>query len=231
MSAPSRDEERYSEIGAGPLSRWSAAVHWAAVIELLVVLTSLPGLVGLVLLGGSASNLPLATLCLLPMGPALSAALFAWRHWLDVPAGDRELSPARRFLRGYRLNWRDVLLWWGPTVVVLAVLAVGVANAAGGFRVVAVVLGAALLVWAGNALVLSSLFAFRTRDVARLAVYYVAVRPLVALRVLALLVVAGGLAVVATDRLVVVLASVLALMLLQAARPLVDDAKERFTAP
>jgi uncharacterized membrane protein YesL len=230
MTPVSHEEERYSEVGAGPLSRWSAAVYWAVVVELLVVLTSLPGIVGTLLLGGSASNLPLVTLCLLPVGPSLSAAVFAWRDWLDA-GPDRDLTPAKHFLRGYRLNWRDVLLWWVPTVVVLAVLTFNATHATGAFTLVSVVVAAALLVWAGNALVLSSLFAFRTRDVARLAVFYVAVRPVAALGVLALLVVVAGLALAASDWLVVVMASVLVLLLVRNARPVVEDATKRFTAP
>ena len=229
MSTVARDEERYSEVGAGPLSRWSAIVYWVLVIEALVVLTSLPGLVGLVLLGGSASNLPLVALCMLPMGPSLAAAVFAWRDFLAQGRTDRDLTPARHFLRGYRLNWRDVLRWWVPTLAVLAILAVNAVHAGGAFATAALVLGVALLTWAGNALVLSAVFAFRTRDVARLAAYYLAAKPVAGLGVLALLIVAGGLAVLTTDWVVVLLASLLVLLLVRNARPVIADATERFT--
>ncbi|WP_203753501.1 DUF624 domain-containing protein [Cellulomonas chitinilytica] len=223
----SRDAERFSEVGRGPLSRWSAVVYWALVIEGLVVLTSLPGLVLLLLLDRSAGNAPLFALAAVPLGPSLAAAVFAWRQWLATPAGDRDLTPARHYLRGYRLNWRDVLQWWVPTLVLLAVLDI---NAAGGgpFALVAVLLGVAVLAWAGNALVLSSVFAFRTRDVARLAAYYLAAKPGSGLGVVALVVIGGGIAVLATDWLLLLLLSVLVLLLVRNAGPVIADAKERF---
>ncbi|WP_426592561.1 DUF624 domain-containing protein [Cellulomonas sp. McL0617] len=229
MSAVTRDEERYSEVGPGPLSRWSATVYWVLVIEALVVLTSLPGLVGLLFLGGSASNVPLVMLCLLPVGPSLAAAVFAWRDFLAQGRPGRDLTPARHFLRGYRLNWLDVLRWWVPTLVVLAILSVNAVHAGGVFATAALVLGVALLTWAGNALVLSAVFAFRTRDVARLAAYYLAAKPVAGLGVLALLVVAGGLAVLTSDWLVVLLASLLVLLLVRNAQPVIADATDRFT--
>jgi hypothetical protein len=229
VSVMSRDAERFSEVGRGPLARGSAAVYWALVIEVLVVLTSLPGFVLVLALDRSTGNVPLVALAAVPFGPSLAAAVFAWRDYLRALPGDRDLAPARHYWRGYRQNWRDVLLWWVPTLVVLAVLGVN-ASAGGAFGAVSLVIAAAVLLWAGNALVLSSLFAFRTRDVARLAAYYLAAKPVSALGVLSLLVVAGAVAVVTTDWMLVLLASVLVLMLVRNAGPVVSDATARFTA-
>lgn len=234
VSGPAGDD-RFAEVGSGVLSRISAWVYWALVVEGLLLLTGAPGIVLLLLLAPSAGTVPLAALCLVPVGPALAAAVFAWRDFLDAQPGDRDLQPARHFWRGYRLNWRDVLRWWVPALVVLAVLGVnasagGAVRGGGAFAVASLVLGAAVLVWAGNAVVLSALFAFRTRDVARLSAYYLAARPVAGLGVLALLVVAGGLAVLTTDWLVVLLGSVLVLLLVRNAQPVIADAKERFTA-
>ncbi|MGY4645207.1 YesL family protein [Cellulomonas sp. URHB0016] len=224
----SRDAEHFSEVGRGPLARWSAGVYWALVIEVLVVLTSLPGLLLVAALDRSLGNVPFVALAAVPIGPALAAAVFAWRDYLHAAAGDRDLAPARHYWRGYRQSWRDVLLWWVPTLVVLAVLGVN-ASAGGAFTIVSLVLAAGVLVWAGNALVLSSLFAFRTRDVARLAAYYLAAKPLVTLGVVSLLVVGVAVAVSATDLLLALLASVLVLMLVRNAGPVVADVTERFT--
>lgn len=76
------------------------------------------------LLDRSATNAPLAALCLLPLGPALSAALFALR---DRPKAE-DMTPAHSFWRGYRLNAFDVLRLWTPALIVLAVIAVSLAN-------------------------------------------------------------------------------------------------------
>ena len=56
------------------------------------------------LLDRDPSNAALVAALCVPVGPALSAALFAWRVFRD----DRDLAPARHFWRGYRLNAVDV---------------------------------------------------------------------------------------------------------------------------
>ncbi len=224
-----------SEIGRGPLSRWSAAVYWALVIELLIVLTSLPGLLALALLDRSVSNAPLVALCLVPLGPALGAATYAWRAYLVAPADQRDLAPASWFWRGYRLSWRDVLAWWVPMLVVLTLLAMNVLHAGAVvgqvWATASLVVAVALLVWAGNALVLSALFSFRTRDVVRLAAYYLAARPVVALGNLTLVVLGTTLATVTTDRLVLALATLAVASLVRTATPLITDATTHFTTP
>ena len=62
------------EIGTGALSRWSAVVYWFLVVEGMLVLTSAPGLVLLLLLDRDASNLPLVALACVPFGPSVAAA-------------------------------------------------------------------------------------------------------------------------------------------------------------
>ena len=234
MSVVARDEERFSETGVGPLSRWAAAVYWVLVLEVLIVATALPGLVPLVLLGGDASNAPLVPLCLIPLGPSLVAAIFAWRGFLGVDRDLRDLAPARHFWRGYRRSWLDVLRWWVPLMLVLAVLAVNVVHAdavsgGGSFALVSLVIGVALACWAGNALVLTALFALRTRDIARLSAYYLAARPAQGLGVLAVVVVAAGLAVLTSDWVTVLAASLLTLVLLRNTLPIVADVRDHFT--
>jgi hypothetical protein len=236
------DAGRYSEVGAGVLARGSAWVYWWVVLELLVVATSLPGLVPLLLLDHSPGNVPLLALCLLPVGPSLSAAVFAWNKLVTTPPADRDLRPAAAYLRGYRLNWRDVLVWWLPLLVVLAFLGFNMANAGLVFgdadpgsvsasTLAYLAIAVAVLVWGGNALVLTSLFSFRTRDVARLASYYLGRRPMASLGVLSLMVVAAAAALFVGDLLVVALASGLALLLVLTTRAMIEDVAERFVAP
>jgi hypothetical protein len=229
MSTFSRSDPA-DEIGAGILSRTASIVYWFVVVEALIVLTTAPALVLVVLLAGEAGNAPLIGLCFVPVAPALSAAVFAWR----VFRSDRDLAPAKHFWRGYRLNWLDVLRWWTPTVVVLTIVGftltnLGIANVPNGYGLVLVVIAVVVLMWASHALVLSSTLALRTRDIARLAAYYLAARPASSLGVLSLLVASGGLIVLTADWVVVALAAPLALALLRNADPVLRDAIERFT--
>lgn len=218
--------------GEGPLSRISALVYTLLVVEALFLLTTLPGLAGLVLLGRDAGNVPLAALCLLPVGPALSAALYALRHRrLDLT----DLHPAAAFWRGYRLNLRGALKAWGPALLWLTVIGVNLANftaagVPGWWAPLLVGIALAAVLWTANALVIVSLFEFRGRDVARLAAYFLFRTPRVTLGVLCLLIVAAGLTVVATEAALALLASVFAAFLLLIARPMIDEVRERFTA-
>ncbi|MFI9489124.1 DUF624 domain-containing protein [Promicromonospora sp. NPDC052451] len=219
------------EYGDGPLGRGANAVYWYLVVELLLVLTSLPGLVALALLDRSVGNAPLVVLCLVPLGPAASAGLFALRDRTRTEG----LAPAASFWRGYRLNWADALRVWTPAVVVLGVVAVSLANldaagVPGWFAPALVVIGAGLLLWSVNVLVIVSFFGFRTRDAARLAAHYLAARPLVTLGTLSLLVLAGGVIVLTTEVLFGLLAVVWLALVLRNAGPLLTDVEERFTA-
>jgi hypothetical protein len=229
--AGQRDGDPAAEIGAGILSRVAAVVYWFLAVEALLALTVAPGFVVLLFLDRSAGNAPLIGLCFAPVGPALSAAIFAWRVFLN----DRDLSPARHFWRGYRLNWLDVLRWWLPVLAVLTVIGfslanLGLARVPAGYGPVLVVVAVAVLLWSSHALVLSSTLSLRTRDIARLASYYLAARPASTLGVLSLLVAAGGLVVLTSDWVFALLASPFTLLLLRNADPVLRDATERFTA-
>lgn len=225
MAARSDDE-----IGPGLLARSSAAVYWFLVVEVLLLLTSAPGLVLVQVLDRDARSIPLFALACVPFAPSVAAALFAWR----VFARDRDLSPARHFWRGYRLDALDVLRWWVPTLVVLAVIAVNLTHLADAglpapLGIVLAALALLLVLWSGHALVLSALFSFRTRDVGRLGAYFVATKPLVTLGFAALLVLTVGIAYL-SDWLLVLLAAPLTYVYSRTAAPVVALTEQRFTA-
>ncbi len=220
---------RDDEIGRGPLSRGSAVVYWLLVVEALFLLTTAPALVLLLVLDTHWTNLPLLVAVLVPVGPAVSAALFAWRRFTDDP----DLKPARHFWRGYRLNWADALRIWVPSVAVLAVLGVNVATLGEtglptAFGVAGLVVGVVVLVWTAHALTVASLFSFRWRDTLRMGVYFVLFKPLASLGVLSLAVLALAAVYLAGDWLPLLLASVLTLLMYRNAAPLVDVVQRRF---
>jgi uncharacterized membrane protein YesL len=226
------NELRVRRFGEGPLSRASAMIYTLLVVEFMIVLTMLPGLVPLMLLERDASNLPLAALFLLPVGPALSAALYSLRHRrLDLT----DLAPAKAFIRGYKTNFWGVLKIWGPMLLWLTIIAVNLTHlrAAGiptWWAVLLVVLAAAVTVWGLNALVISSLFSFRARDVARLAAYFLGRAKGVTLGNVCLLIVAIGVTVLASEAVLALLGSVLALLLLRSSQPMITSIEKEFTA-
>lgn len=229
MPRPTPDRT-YDDPRDSLLGQVAGFMYWYLVLSLLFALAAAPGLAVLLLLDRSSTNAPLAVLCLLPVGPALSGVLFAARdrHRAEGP------TPARSFARGYRLNAVDVLRLWVPALVALALIAVCVVNtdAAGvpdGYAGVLLVIALLTVLWALNALVIASLFAFRTRDVARLGAYYLARLPLVTLGMVSLLVLAGGVVYVTFDAVLVMLGGIWAALLLRNAGPMIRDVQARFT--
>jgi hypothetical protein len=219
------------EFGDGPLSNVAAAVYTLLVVELLLLVSAAPGVALLVLLGRDASNLPLAAACAVPLGPAISAALYALQHRrLDLT----ELTPAAAFWRGYRLNVRGALVVWVPWLAWLSIVGVNLANfAAAGvppwWAVLLVVVAVAVTLWEANALVVTSLFAFRARDVARLATYFLVRTPGTTLANACLLIVAVAVTVLSSEAVLALLGSVFALALLRNSRSMITAIGREFT--
>jgi uncharacterized membrane protein YesL len=218
--------------GNGPLSQVAALVYTLLVIEFLFLVTTLPGLVPLVLLTADSSNLPLVAACALPVGPAVSAALYALRH----RSGDlTDLHPAAAFWRGYRLNFLGSLKFWVPCLAWLAIIGLnlanfGAANVPGWWAALLVTVGIGVALWLGNALVITSLFSFRTVDIARLALLFLGRTPGVTLGNACLLALAGLLTAVTSEAVLVLLGSVFVLMLLLTSRRMITAIQKDFTA-
>ncbi|MEV0634121.1 hypothetical protein AB0I77_03910 [Streptomyces sp. NPDC050619] len=227
MSAP-----QAAAFGVGPLSRAAALIHTLVTVEALLLAAAAPGLAGLLLLGPDASNLPLAAVCLLPLGPALSAAVYALHH------RDRDLAdlhPARTYWRGWRLNAVPALRLWAPllgwlTVIAFTLTHFSATGLPGWWAVLLAVIGLASLLWGAHALVLTSLFAFRARDTARLAAYFLLRHGRATLGAASLLVLSAAMTALLTEALPALLAAPLLMSLLHSSRPVIAETQEDFTA-
>ena len=218
------------EFGDGPLSRACAATYTVLSVELLLLAGIAPGLALLTLLTPEAANLPLFALAAVPVGPALSAALVTLRG----PRSLVDLHPGGRFYRAYRRNAAAVLRLWCPALVVLTIIAINLAHrdVAGVPPVWAGLLVASAVItglWALNAVILCSLFSFRTRDVAWLAWYLLTRLPGVTLGTAGLL----GLALAVTgfwsEAALALLGAGFAVLLLNTGRPLIALVEREFT--
>ncbi|WP_435281954.1 hypothetical protein [Streptomyces koelreuteriae] len=223
---------RTSDFGTGALSRAAALIHTVLTVEALLLLTASPGLAGLLLLGPDPAGLPLAALCLLPLGPALSAALYALHHRSrDLTA----LRPARAFLRGWRLNAVPALKLWTPLLAWLTVIAFTLTHFSatglpGWWALLLAAIGAGALLWGAHALVLTSLFTFRARDTARLAGYFLFRHGRATLAAASLLILTAALTAWLTEALPALLAAPLLLSLLHGSRTVITETQEEFTA-
>jgi hypothetical protein len=218
------------EFGEGPLSRVASFIYTLIVIEVMLVVASLPTLVAYFLF---ARDILVGALCAIPLGPALSAAVYALYHRrTDLT----ELTPVRQFWRGYRINWRGVLVPWLIGLAWLAVIGLILLNFAtsgvplwwGGLLALVSVI---VLLWLTNALVISSLFAFRTRDLLQLSWEMIGRTPIVSVGNFGVLAAAVAVAVFVAEAVVVALGSVLVLTLVASSRPMVEYVTAEFTEP
>ncbi|WP_162616315.1 DUF624 domain-containing protein [Xylanimonas allomyrinae] len=228
---PARPAHRTpGDFGEGVLGRATKSIYWYIVLTALLVLTSLPTIALTFLLDASAANVPFFALAAVPLGPALSAGLYTVRARYT----DEDLAPARAFWRGYRLNWADVLRLWVPALVVLGITGFTLANGevagiGAAYRIVLVLISVVVAAWAMHALAIATFFSFRTRDVARLAVYYLGATKRTTFGVLALLLIAvTGLMFLGEWSLALI--GVWVWFWYQNAKPAFSDIYDRFTA-
>jgi uncharacterized membrane protein YesL len=212
--------------------RAAAVVYWFVLVEVCFLLAALPGFVGILLLDRVASNIPLYALCLLPVAPAFSAAIST----LDFRARADDVSVWPRYWRSYAQNVVDVLWVWVPSLAAASILGItiafGAAAGVDGFFVgAAVVFLVVLAVWTFHAVVIASLFRFRSRDIARLALYYLAAKPLASLGALSCLVLVAALIAFTTDVVAALLAVLFAALALVTAKAMIADIRTRFVAP
>ena len=217
-------------VGTGPLSQLAQAVYHHMALGVALVIGCAPTVVLLTLLAPTPANVPFFVLAQLPVAPALAAGLFAVRAWRAEP----EDGPFVLFWRGYRKNVRDVLWWWVPALLAAAVLAVNVwasGTVAGGqlIRPMAAAAGVVLVLWAGQMLIVTTFFSFRTRDAARVAAGMLVAQWRVTLVHVSLLVVAVGVTTFGSDVILALTAWAFVSLLEAVSRPVVVDVTARFT--
>ncbi|ASK65938.1 hypothetical protein CFK39_08995 [Brachybacterium avium] len=223
MTPPRRPRSLFTDLTEG--------VYWFLVIDVLLVLAAAPTVLLWTVMSPSALSSLLFVVAALPLLPALSAALYACRSWRE----ERELVPARQFLRGYRLNALESLTVGTPVMLVLALAMFNLARAGsrgiGTVDIVFLVVGAAALLVLVRALSIVSRFSFRLRDVYRLTAFTLLTKPLSTLSLLSLGVLTLGIVLVIGEFLLLFTASLLVFALWASERPVAELLMESFIAP
>jgi len=220
------------ELGNGFLGKLSKSIYWYGIITVLLAITALPAFLFALFLEPVAANLPLLAIGLIPLGPAISAALYTVRaRYRSEDAG-----PWRAFWRGYRLNFTTILKFWIPALVILGIIGFSLAfgNLVGLttlYRVGLVVVAAVVLAWAMHAITIATFFNFRFSDTMRLAGYQFWAQKRATLGLLAIGVVAFGLLWFVNMFALMLAGGVLALIWYQQERRVLNDVYNRFTVP
>ena len=225
-----RRADMADEIGRGPLSRAAAVVYRMLVLEVQLLLATLPTVGAVLLLDRDPSNLPLFVLALLPVAPALVAGVSAVR----AASRSGDLAPGRYFFRAYRRDLGATLVWAVPVSLVLAMLTFNLihldaVDGGAAMRPFVLFLASLVIVWAGHMLILTAGFRFRTRDAARIALTQIVPRWGYSLGVLSLVLVAAFVVLIASEvMLLLFLWAVVGLLALMA-RPVFHHVTKRFT--
>lgn len=215
-----------------PGAFWGAAeiVQRVLALHVWVLVASAPLIIGLPFVSADPSNIPLFALLALPVGPAVSAAIFAWQQM----ARDTEKSATHFFWRGYRLNWLDALVFYGIGLVFIAILATNLTHADAAFGgsvlpAVWIALGLLISLVVLNAVVISALFSFRRLDVFRLAVFHLGSSWRSTLGFIAILICVGAAMILISEWVLFVLAGLITWFIWVQARPLISSVEQRFT--
>ncbi|PRZ09539.1 hypothetical protein BCE75_102253 [Isoptericola sp. CG 20/1183] len=213
----------------GTAGRATSTVYRLLVVGLLLAISVSPTVVLLFLIEPDPSNVPLAVASTVFVGPALSASLFA----LGAKARDDGLTPAPAFAKGYRMNLGDVLKIWVPGLLLLAVLSwttvnIAVAGVPVWWAGILLGIGAIVLLWMIQATVIASFFAFRGRDTARLALYFLGRLPRVTLAVMSAVVLAGAIVFLTAPAVLAAFGVLLVALLLRWEKPLLSEVRLRF---
>ncbi|GAE91991.1 hypothetical protein JCM21714_965 [Gracilibacillus boraciitolerans JCM 21714] len=154
--------------------RFSNYVYWLIILNILFVVANSILFAALITLIPTISNAILYYIAFIPTGPAL-AALF---HSLRL-AKEKDLSPVQVFWGAYKENYKDVLKVWLPIITVFFILLVDIQyfnqsptllnQILNGIFLVAIFM---LVIFSIYALVITTHYKFRLRDIYRLSGFY-----------------------------------------------------------
>lgn len=242
--------QKKAEYGSGPLFKAAGVVYGVMVADVLLVLANILLVLAPLLVALSAGmptasvswsgpgygvQLGLIFLAVVPVGPSLVAAAYAFNRLL---AGE-DTGVFRDFVRGYRTNFRQALAVWVPYVAVLAAVVVNLLLLPGTLdagnpapsaaRVGLLGLGLLVATAGVTAMLLLSRFTFRTRDLYRLSLYCLGAQKRVSLGNAGILFITAFLLTATTAGLLTVIAGLMMFLVCLNSRPLLKFIEARFT--
>lgn len=222
-------ERRIWDPSAGSFGALTTGLYRFAAIELALIVATAPTWITFMFLERHPSNIPLYALFALPVGPAVQAAVYAFRRDPDGPP-----EPWRRFWRGWRTGVNQSLVVWIPAVVLAGITLMNFAYAdaaavAFPLVIMGLVLAGVVAVLSVAALTVIASFAFRTRDLPKVTIFGLGSRPMSAVGVLAVAFLACVLLVFTFDAVLLLLAALFCFGLLVTVRPMLDAVRKALT--
>ena len=218
------------DTSSGALGKGTKVIFWLLAVTFFLALTSIPAILVTLFLAPDPSNFPFFALALLPLGPAISAGLWAIRaRYRSEDAG-----PTRAFWHGYRANFLPALSVWVPALLILGIIGYtllfgSMIELSQGYRAFLVAIGVLVLMAAMHALSLVTFFNFRFSDIWRLAAFQIWDSKVATLGLLAVAIIAFGLVWFVNEWLLVLLGGILVYFWYWQVRPALKKTADRFT--
>lgn len=226
--------EKKKEFGEGILHVITNYIYWLLMINLYFLFCNSLFLILFIMLQPDLSNLIIYFLALIPAGPAISALFYCLRK----VAYEKECSPLKDFLRGYRFNAKDTMKFWLPLLLIFFILVVDLqyfyfkSTAAYGVLSILFLIGMALLLTCSlYAFMINVGFHFRTRDLFRLSVYYLVKNPKVTLKNVSIAVIALFVGLLTMNLLVLFGASLVCYLFMVNSKRVMEDIELNFCEP
>ncbi|SER50981.1 Uncharacterized membrane protein YesL [Gracilibacillus ureilyticus] len=156
--------------------RFSNYVYWLMILNILFVVTNILFFFAFITLIPSVNNAIFYFIASIPAGPAVAALC----HSLSKLVQNNEIAPFSDFFQAYKNNFMDVLKIWLPILIASFILIIDIQyfnqnptlfnQILNGIFLVGLLV---LSIFTFYALIITTHFKFRIRDIYRLALYYI----------------------------------------------------------
>ncbi|QGH33981.1 DUF624 domain-containing protein [Gracilibacillus salitolerans] len=219
------------DLNQGGFYRFSNYVYWLLILNILFVFTNILCFAALIMLIPSISNSILYYIAFIPAGPAF-AALF---HSLSILVRNNEVTPFKEFFKAYKKNYWEVTKVWLPILTAFFILVIDIQyfnqnptvwnQILNGIFLVALCL---LVIFSLYALLITTHYKFRLRDVYRLSLYYIFTWIKRTTGNIAILFLTIVLMFFTSDFIIILISSLVAWCLVLNTKPIIQDVKISF---
>lgn len=159
----------------GGFYRFSQNVYWLMIVNFWFVLSNILLIVAFFLLVPTIANALFFYLAALPSGLTIAALCHSIRQFID----DRDLSPTKTYFASLRKNSKDAFKVWFPVITVAFILVIDIQYFQQNPTVLNQILNGIFLVilflmtiFTFYAMIITTHYSFRVRDIYRLSIYY-----------------------------------------------------------
>jgi len=222
------------DFGEGILFSLTNHIYWLLMTNIYFVISNAIFLFFFMTLEPTFSNITIYFLALTLTGPSLSALFYS----IGKLIREKELSPLRDFLHGYKINFKDTMKFWLPLLLVLYILFIDLqyfnSNPSVTHHILSVIFFIGILITMiimMNSFLINAGFKFRLKDICKLSIYYSFKKVKVTFGNIGIIIISLFLTTITSNFFIVFMASVICYVFLLNSRDLLEDIKLNFCKP